>query len=122
MQIKNKMTIRIIILSFLIPTITFVYSQDFKVLIETCWKNDKMLQSKEFQLQQAEFAIKEARAQYFPQVNFGTSYNLAVGGRTIDFPVGDLLNKTYSTLNQLTQSNSFPIIMTSKGHTFFTTS
>ena len=34
--------------------------------------------------------------------------DLAAGGRAIDFPIGDLLNPVYSTLNALTQTNQFP--------------
>jgi outer membrane protein TolC len=34
----------------------------------------------------------------------------AAGGRTIDFPVGDLLNPVYATLNQLTGTTRFPSV------------
>jgi hypothetical protein len=37
-----------------------------------------------------------------------TDYFMAGGGRTVDFPVGDLLNPVYTTLNQLTGGNNFP--------------
>ncbi|MFM8362240.1 MAG: TolC family protein, partial [Haliscomenobacter sp.] len=43
-----------------------------------------------------------------PELGFGTTYSLADGGRRIEFPVGDLLNPVYATLNRLTQSSSFP--------------
>jgi len=35
---------------------------------------------------------------------------LAAGGRRLSFPVGDLLNPVYSTLNALTNSQNFPTI------------
>jgi outer membrane protein len=41
---------------------------------------------------------------------FEGTYTLAQGGRSIDFPVGDLLNPVYKSLNQLTGSNNFPTI------------
>lgn len=47
---------------------------------------------------------------YLPELTFGSSYTLAAGGRSIYFPIGDLLNPVYSTLNNLTQSNAFPSI------------
>ena len=47
---------------------------------------------------------------YLPNISFMTDYFLAGGGRTVDFPAGDLLNPVYSTLNQLTGSNSFPVL------------
>lgn len=43
-----------------------------------------------------------------PNVTFDASYLLADGGRTIDFPVGDLFNPVYAQLNSLTGSNRFP--------------
>ncbi len=43
-----------------------------------------------------------------PSVNLTASYTLAAGGRVIEFPIGDLLNGAYATLNQLTASQRFP--------------
>jgi outer membrane protein len=54
--------------------------------------------------------LKDAKSYFLPSVDFGASYTLAEGGRTIAFPIGDLLNPVYSTLNKLTASNSFPQI------------
>ncbi|MEZ4918283.1 MAG: TolC family protein [Saprospiraceae bacterium] len=53
-------------------------------------------------------ALNQARSLFRPQVQFNANYTRALGGRKIDFPIGDLLNPVYSTLNQLTQSNNFP--------------
>src|SRR5438105_338035 len=61
-----------------------------------------------FQLEKSLFALKEAKGMFLPSVTFSTNYTRADGGRTIDFPTGDLLNQTYSTLNQLTGTNNFP--------------
>jgi outer membrane protein TolC len=54
------------------------------------------------------YALKEAKSMFLPNISFSTTYTKADGGRTIDFPTGDLLNGAYATLNQLTGSNSFP--------------
>lgn len=89
---------------------TFSFGQDFKPLIEKTWKNSAELRAKNFLLSQAEFALQEAKAMYGPTVNLGTQYTLAQGGRTIAFPIGDLLNPVHSTLNTLTQSNQFPVL------------
>lgn len=59
----------------------------------------------------SDIAVEEnamARSYFLPDVSFDASYLLADGGRTIDFPVGDLFNPAYSTLNQLTGGNQFP--------------
>lgn len=55
-------------------------------------------------------ALAQAKALFYPSVNFDASYIRAVGGRRLDFPVGDLLNPVYGALNQITQSNNFPTI------------
>ncbi len=55
-------------------------------------------------------ALKEARGFFFPDLSVNARYTVAEGGRIIDFPVGDLLNPVYSTLNILTASDLFPQI------------
>ncbi len=55
-------------------------------------------------------ALKEARGLFFPDVSLNARYTVAEGGRKIEFPVGDLLNPVYSTLNMLTASDLFPQI------------
>jgi len=55
-------------------------------------------------------ALKEARALFLPDVSLNARYTVAEGGRMIEFPVGDMLNPVYSTLNILTGSSQFPQI------------
>ena len=55
-------------------------------------------------------ALKGARGLFFPDVSLNARYTMADGGRIIEFPVGDLLNPVYSTLNLITGTSSFPQI------------
>src|ERR1035438_4245245 len=55
-------------------------------------------------------ALDQARARYLPALDFSARYSRADGGRTIDFPVGDLLNPVYASLNQLTGSARFAAV------------
>lgn len=55
-------------------------------------------------------ALDQARALYLPSLDLSGRYTRATGGRTIDFPVGDLLNPVYATLNQITKSSAFPAL------------
>jgi outer membrane protein TolC len=55
-------------------------------------------------------ALKSARGLFYPNVSVNARYTLARGGRKIEFPVGDMLNPVYSTLNYLTESEMFPMI------------
>ena len=55
-------------------------------------------------------ALREARGLFFPEISLNARYTVADGGRVIEFPVGDLLNPVYNTLNLLTASQQFPEI------------
>jgi len=55
-------------------------------------------------------ALKEARGLFLPDLSLNARFTVASGGRTIEFPVGDMLNPVYSTLNMLTESEMFPQI------------
>ncbi|MCB9320271.1 MAG: TolC family protein [Lewinellaceae bacterium] len=103
MNIRNSLPVLLIS----VLGITQLPGQDFSALIATCWANNQQLKAHDFQLRQAEAALKEAQGLYLPNLSFGTQYTLAAGGRAIDFPVGDLLNPVYSTLNQITGSQQF---------------
>lgn len=49
-----------------------------------------------------------AQAQALPRLDASGTYLRADGGRTIDLPIGDLLNPVYATLDQLTGRPQFP--------------
>lgn len=66
------------------------------------------LRQKNFDLDKARLDLKRAQTLFYPQANFSSQYTLAMGGRTQDIPIGDLLNGVYSTLNELTNSTKFP--------------
>ncbi|MEN9960912.1 MAG: hypothetical protein RL045_1164, partial [Bacteroidota bacterium] len=68
------------------------------------------LQQKSIQVEKAMIALKTAQSLYQPTVAFQGGYQTGEGGRSIAFPVGDLLNPVYSTLNALTKSTAFPQI------------
>ncbi len=68
------------------------------------------LKQKELDYSRSLYALREAKGLFFPDVSINARYTLADGGRVIEFPVGDLLNPVYSTLNLLTGSANFPSI------------
>ncbi len=72
------------------------------------------LKQQNLEIEKSMKAIDIARSNLFPRIAFNPNYTLATGGRSIEFPVGDLLNPVYGTLNQLTQSNNFPAIVNEK--------
>lgn len=66
------------------------------------------LKQENLELQKALKSIDIAKSNLFPKISFSPNYSLAAGGRRLEFPIGDLLNPVYSTLNQLTKTNNFP--------------
>lgn len=78
--------------------------------VKEAFQRNITLQQKSIQVEKAMLALKTAQSLYQPTVAFQGAYQSGEGGRSIAFPVGDLLNPVYSTLNALTQSNNFPQI------------
>jgi outer membrane protein len=70
--------------------------------------NNIVLQQKNIALDQALLGLKMAKGSFLPSVNLQGSYTSGKGGRSIDIPIGDLLNPVYATLNNLTTSDAFP--------------
>jgi len=71
---------------------------------------------KNLSLQRTMNALEVAKNLYLPSVSFDMLYSTANGGRSIDLPIGDMLNPVYQTLNQLTQSLNFPAIENQQIH------
>lgn len=78
--------------------------------IGTGLKNNLVLEQESISLEKALLSLKIARGRFLPTVALQGNYTTGEGGRSIALPVGDLLNRVYSTLNQLTQTNQFPQI------------
>jgi len=73
-------------------------------------ENNLALQQKQAGYQKSIEALKEAKGLFYPNISFNARYSVSEGGRVIDFPIGDLLNPVYSTLNTLTASTMFPMV------------
>ena len=78
--------------------------------VTDAFKDNIVLQQKNISLEKAQYALKTAKSFFLPTVAFQGAYQTADGGRNIPLPLGDLLNPVYSTLNQLTQTNKFPLM------------
>jgi outer membrane protein len=78
--------------------------------IATAFQQNITVQQKSIQVEKAMLALKSAQSLYQPNISFQGAYQSGEGGRSIAFPVGDLLNPVYSTLNALTRTTQFPQI------------
>lgn len=71
-------------------------------------EHNRSLKNHQLSYDKSKAALQEARGLFKPYLSFNATYSLAGGGRSLEFPIGDLLNPINSTLNQLTESQSFP--------------
>jgi outer membrane protein TolC len=78
--------------------------------IKTGLENNLALQQKQNNYELSLQQLKQARGLLYPTVSVNARYTVSEGGRVIEFPVGDLLNPVYMTLNELTSSNQFPVL------------
>lgn len=76
--------------------------------MQMAWAGNESIRQQKIILQRNLLALTEAKRLYMPAVNLTGTYTLAGGGRTIDLPLGNLLNPAYTTLNKLTGSDAFP--------------
>ena len=104
-MIKKTLTLTLILFGYL------GYSQSkLDGYIEVGLKNNEVIKQHNFDINKSMYALKEARSLFYPTVSLNGSYTKAEGGRTIDIPIGDMLNPVYNTLNQITNSNAFPTL------------
>jgi len=104
---KTKKEHLIIILGWLISIPVFGQTV-LEGYISEGLESNLALQQENQMVRQSLEQLREAKSLFFPNVSFNASYTLAEGGRTIDVPVGDLLNPVYASLNQLTGTDNFP--------------
>jgi len=104
----------VFVVSFFFICVTVNAQAILDQYIHEAYSNNLVLRGKKLALDKSLLAIKEARNLFLPTMWLETQYTLAKGGRTIDIPIGDLLNPVYTTLNQLTSSSSFPQVQNVK--------
>ena len=107
---KKYLSCKWILICLLITTFPAKAQDIPQQYIEEAFSNNIVLKEKKVSLDKSLIGLKEARSLFLPTTWFETQYTLAQGGRSIDIPVGDLLNPVYKTLNQLTGANGFPVI------------
>ena len=77
-------------------------------------RSNLALRQEQIDLQRSREALREVRGGLFPELTAQARYSRAEGGRTIDLPIGDLINPAYRTLNDLLaaqgQDPSFPTV------------
>lgn len=64
-------------------------------------ENNLALKQQTLSFEQSLQALNEARGMFLPSVSIEARYSRAGGGRIIEFPIGDMMNPVYGTLNDL---------------------
>ena len=90
------------------PVAAQLQNRTLQAYVETGLARNVALRREGIAVANAAQQVRQAGGLYQPQVQLNASYILANGGRTIDFPTGDLLNPAYRALNDLTGSGQFP--------------
>lgn len=103
------MKFKILFLALFIPVL--IHGQDvLDDYVRQGLDNNLALKQKQSGYEKSLEALREARSLFYPNISINARYTVSEGGRVIDFPVGDLLNPVYATLNALTSSTLFPLI------------
>jgi len=76
--------------------------------IEIAIQNNRALIEENLEVRQSGLEAGRARGRFMPDIRFEATYDLADGGRTIDVPVGDLLNPVHTVVNDLAGENLLP--------------
>lgn len=77
--------------------------------VTTALSSNLALQSQDLQVERALTALDAARARFLPELSMNARYTVSQGGRSIEFPIGQLLNPVYTTLNQMLQAQGQPV-------------
>lgn len=93
-----------------IPLFSKGQETSLEAYLEEGLQQNLVLQQKNVSLDKALLALQTAKSMYQPTVAVEGSYSTASGGRSILLPLGDLMNPVYATLNQLTNSQQFPML------------
>lgn len=116
---RTLLTITLKSILLILPLSTQIQAQQVvDEYIEIGLKNNIVLQQKDISLEKAMLSLKIANGMFAPSLSVLGNYTNGDGGRSISFPVGDMLNPVYSTLNQLTGSDAFPQIENVKQNFF----
>lgn len=79
-----------------------------EALVAEAWRSNLALAGESLEVERAAARLAEARSHFLPRLDLSARYSVADGGRTIDLPLGDLLNGAYATLNQYLVSQGQP--------------
>ena len=85
-----------------------------KAYLDEAMTNNPAMAQANFEVEAERQRLENLRARFYPSLALQARATVAEGGRTIDFPAGDLLNPVYNALNaqaaQQMQPQRFPTV------------
>ncbi|GAB3329208.1 hypothetical protein GCM10027299_32280 [Larkinella ripae] len=110
---KLKISYLLILMLEIIPQFSSAQSAEVPSTILDAYvqeglRSNLALRQETLEISRVSESINQAKALFYPRLTFNPTYSLAAGGRRLQFPVGDMLNPVYATLNQLAGSDRFP--------------
>ena len=90
------------------PATTTTVEDGLRELLDDALAANLELRAGTAAIEQRLAALDQARARYLPVLDIAARYSWADGGRTIELPVGDLLNPVYATLDELLVASGQP--------------
>jgi len=90
------------------PNVPATVEDGLQQLLDEALAANLELRAGEAEVRQRLAGLDQARARYLPAIDIAARYSVADGGRTIEFPVGDLLNPVYATLDELLIASGQP--------------
>ena len=107
MKIKISLLLFIFLQIFLLPN-GLAQSDILDNYVKEGLTKNLSIQSEVLKKDKQYSKVEQAKKLWKPSIDLSASYLFAEGGRELLFPLGDLFNPVYGTLNQLTSSTSFP--------------
>lgn len=96
------------------PAYQAEYMNKLEEYVQQATRSNPGLQRERFELEAEQAFLDSLYAQYKPALSLQARISFSEGGRTIDFPAGDLLNPVYNALNDQSQAQGrgrpFPTI------------
>lgn len=87
-----------------LPAYEAPYLQALEKYVDQGLRSNPGLMKKSFDLEAEQAFLDSLKAQYKPDLSLQARASFSEGGRTIDFPAGDLLNPVYNALNDQSQA------------------
>lgn len=88
-------------IALLVVVLGFSQESVLDSYIKEALESNLSIIQKKSQAEKAEWEFRESKGLFMPSLSFNARYTVAHGGRSIDIPVGNMLNGVYYTLHQI---------------------